>query len=64
MPAPVAETLSRDVLRVVATPEMQQKLASRGFEPDAKDAAAFRAYIDAEIRKWEAVVRQSGATVD
>ncbi len=43
---------------------MQQKLLERGFQPVVKGPEPFRQYIAQEIKKWERVVKQSGATAD
>lgn len=59
-PAPVVARLHKDVVRILATPEMRERLASQGFEPVGGTPAEFAAYIKSEITKWGRVIRDAG----
>lgn len=63
-PKDVVALLDRDIQRSLATPEMLRKLTERGFQPATKGPDAFAQYIGQEIRKWDRIVKQSGATAD
>jgi tripartite-type tricarboxylate transporter receptor subunit TctC len=43
---------------------MAERFAAQGAEPYATSPAEFKAILAADIEKWGAVVRASGAKVD
>ncbi|MGI4800858.1 MAG: Bug family tripartite tricarboxylate transporter substrate binding protein [Janthinobacterium lividum] len=59
-PQPIVEKLNREVNAVLALPEVKERLASLGIEPDPMDAAQFDAYAHGEIAKWSRLVKQAG----
>jgi tripartite-type tricarboxylate transporter receptor subunit TctC len=64
-PRAVVERLSRAVNEVVKAPEMADRLRALNMEPaDDFSPAATKAFIEAEIKKWRAVVELSGAKID
>jgi tripartite-type tricarboxylate transporter receptor subunit TctC len=64
-PRAVVERLNRAVNEVVKAPDMAERLRALNMEPaDDFSSAATRAFIEAEIRKWRAVVELSGARID
>jgi tripartite-type tricarboxylate transporter receptor subunit TctC len=63
-PREVIHKISADVAKVLATPEMREKLASLGFDPVGSTPEQFDRYIRAEIPKWTRVVKESGAKVE
>jgi len=60
-PKPVITRLHGELVKILALPDVAQKLNGLGFEIVASTPEAFSAYIRSEIRKWEKVVRASGA---
>lgn len=63
-PRDVVATLDRDIQKSLATPEMKKKLIDRGFQPIVKGPEPFAKYIGQEIKKWDRIVKQSGATAE
>jgi tripartite-type tricarboxylate transporter receptor subunit TctC len=63
-PADVVERLSREIGKIMAQPELRQKLEREGIEPDSSTPAQLAAYIRKEAQRWGAVVRASGTTID
>src|SRR5277367_3276187 len=63
-PPAVIDTLHRALLEALKDPGVQEKLAGLGVDiaPDSPDE--FAAYIKAEIPKWAAVIKASGAKVE
>jgi tripartite-type tricarboxylate transporter receptor subunit TctC len=55
-PAGVIERVQRDTARVLAQPEVRQRLAVQGMVPVANAPAEFAAAIEAESRRWADVV--------
>jgi tripartite-type tricarboxylate transporter receptor subunit TctC len=60
-PKPIVKRLHDEVLRALAQPDVKQRLESVGFEIVGSTPDEFGAYIKNEIRKWEKVVKASGA---
>lgn len=58
-PAPIVEALNRDISRVLAMPQVKQKIAEMGGVTVPMSPAQFNAFVKAEIDKWGAVARQA-----
>lgn len=63
-PKEIVEKVSRDVRAILETPEIRDRLATQkiialGMTPDA-----FRAFIEAEIKKWEPVVEKAQIRIE
>ncbi|SEK00363.1 tripartite tricarboxylate transporter substrate binding protein [Achromobacter sp. NFACC18-2] len=63
-PAPVVEKLSKAITDGVADPAVQDKLKGLGADPVGDGHAAFQQYVNNEVKRWSALVKQSGATAD
>jgi tripartite-type tricarboxylate transporter receptor subunit TctC len=56
-PASVVEQLNKAIAKVVSQPEVQAAWRKQGAEPMLMGVEAFTRYIEADIVKWERVVR-------
>ena len=56
--------LQQETAKALNAATVKERLLSQGAVPSGNTPAEFAALIDAEIRKWEAVVKASGAKVD
>ncbi len=63
-PPEVVNRLQQETAKALASPAMKERLLSQGAIPSGMSPAEFAALIAAETKKWAAVVRASGATVD
>jgi tripartite-type tricarboxylate transporter receptor subunit TctC len=63
-PAPVIGKLSTAITQSVADPAVRDKLRGMGADPVGDGHAAFQAYVNQEVTRWSALVKQSGATAD
>lgn len=63
-PAEVVNRLQQETAKALSAPAVKERLLAQGAIPSGNTPAEFAALIDAEIRKWEAVVKASGAKVD
>ncbi len=63
-PRDVVHKISADMNKVLASPEVKQRMAEIGLTPLGDTPEQFDAYIRAEIPKWAKVVKESGATAD
>jgi tripartite-type tricarboxylate transporter receptor subunit TctC len=63
-PREIVERLHREIVRIVALPEIAERLATLGFDPVANTPEEFAAYIRAEVTKWAKVVRDADIKVE
>ena len=64
-PSPdIVNRIQQEVAKALGTPEMKEKLLAQGAIPSGNTPAQFAAFIDAELKKWQPVVKDSGAKVD
>jgi tripartite-type tricarboxylate transporter receptor subunit TctC len=63
-PKPVVSRLHGETVRILKQPDIVQRLDGLGFEIVGSTPEQFGAYIRTEIKKWEMVVRASGAKPD
>jgi tripartite-type tricarboxylate transporter receptor subunit TctC len=64
VPAPVVAKLNAAIVKVLAKPEVQKKLAEQGAEPYSEKPEQFAEFIRKETAKWSQVVKAAGATID
>jgi tripartite-type tricarboxylate transporter receptor subunit TctC len=59
-PAAIVDRLNRATVKIMATPEMREKLAAIGLEPMGGTPAEFAAAIRAEAPYWEHLIKEAG----
>jgi tripartite-type tricarboxylate transporter receptor subunit TctC len=59
-PAAIVARLNRETVKIMARPEMREKLAAIGLEPLGGTPAEFAAAIRAEAPYWERLIREAG----
>jgi tripartite-type tricarboxylate transporter receptor subunit TctC len=59
-PKEIVATLHREIARIVAQPEMKERLDAIGFVPVANTPDAFAAVIAAETSRWGKVIKEAG----
>jgi tripartite-type tricarboxylate transporter receptor subunit TctC len=60
----IVHRIQREVTKSLSTPAIKEKLLAQGAIPGGNTPEEFTRMIDAEIRKWAKVVKESGARVD
>ena len=63
-PAPVIQRIHTDLVRVIRSPDVQERFAAEAGDVVASSPEEFRSFIVGEIAKWGKVARQAGAKVD
>ena len=63
-PADVVSRVQQETAKALAAPAIKERLLAQGAIPSGNTSAEFARHIDAETRKWAAVVKASGAKVD
>ena len=60
----IVDRLNAEVLRVVRSPEVRDRLNAAGAEPSPLPTDEFAAFVKKEIEKWGKVVAATGMTAD
>jgi tripartite-type tricarboxylate transporter receptor subunit TctC len=63
-PKPIVELLQRQIARIVALPEVKERLDALGFAAVANAPEAYAAQIKGDIATWSKVVRDANITVE
>ena len=63
-PAAILDRLNAEVVKIIATPDMQKRLIDMGFVPVGNSREQFGAFMKREHAAWQNAVQVSGAKVD
>jgi tripartite-type tricarboxylate transporter receptor subunit TctC len=63
-PKPIVDLLQRQIARIMALPDVKEKLDALGFTPVASTSEAFGAQIKGDIATWSKVVRDANIKVE
>jgi tripartite-type tricarboxylate transporter receptor subunit TctC len=63
-PKEIVDLLHRQIVRIVALPDVQERLDAIGFVPVANTPEEFAAIIKAESERWARVIRAAKITVE
>ncbi|NEX62485.1 Bug family tripartite tricarboxylate transporter substrate binding protein [Noviherbaspirillum galbum] len=60
----IIQRLNREINAILAMPDVKARLHNVALEPAGGTPEAFGAWMGAEAKKWQEVVRRTGATLD
>ncbi|MDP3082952.1 MAG: tripartite tricarboxylate transporter substrate binding protein [Rubrivivax sp.] len=63
-PMDIVNRVQAETAKALASPALKERLQAQGAIPSGITSAEFTRFIDAETKKWAAVVKASGAKVD
>jgi tripartite-type tricarboxylate transporter receptor subunit TctC len=63
-PKAIVAALNREILRIIALPDVKEKFAAIGFEPIGTSPEEFAARIKVEVPRWEKIIREANIRVD
>jgi tripartite-type tricarboxylate transporter receptor subunit TctC len=63
-PKPIVDTLHREIVKALHTPDIKDRLAKEGAEAVGMPPAEFGVYLKNEVTRWAAVIKKSGAKID
>jgi tripartite-type tricarboxylate transporter receptor subunit TctC len=64
LPKQVAEKLNGELIRVLRSPAMRERISGQYFDVWTSTPAEFQKVIESDYAKWGKIVRASGARVD
>jgi len=64
LPPEITARLSAEINKALATPALQQRLASEALDPMPMTPAQFGKFIQAEIARWSALARERNISLD
>jgi tripartite-type tricarboxylate transporter receptor subunit TctC len=59
MPAGLVKALRDQVAEIVFQPELKAQLASQGMTPIASEPEDWKRYVEAELSRWTAVIKEA-----
>jgi tripartite-type tricarboxylate transporter receptor subunit TctC len=59
-PKDIITTLNREIVKILAQPDMKERLAMLGFDPIGSTPEQFAARIKSELATWARVIREAG----
>jgi len=63
-PKPVVDKINADLQKILAMPDIKDKLAAQGFTAEWMKPAEFGSYLQKEVTKWGAIVKGSNVKID
>ena len=64
MPQPIVTRLHDALVRILAMPDVRERIVHDGSEPVGNEPQAFRDFMTADLDKWAKLVKESGAKLD
>ncbi len=59
-PRAVVDRMHAETVKILAMPDLREKLVAQGFEPVGSSPAEFAVYIPSQIETWAKVIRAAG----
>ncbi|MDM0040255.1 tripartite tricarboxylate transporter substrate binding protein [Variovorax sp. J22G21] len=63
-PKPIVDKINADLQKVLAMPDIKDKLAAQGFTAEWMKPADFGSYLQKEVPKWGAIVKSGNVKID
>jgi tripartite-type tricarboxylate transporter receptor subunit TctC len=63
-PEPVLTKLNQEIVRLLRTPEMRERVTNLGAEPSGIGREEFARFLKSEAVKWGKLVKASGAKAE
>ncbi|NUZ05298.1 Bug family tripartite tricarboxylate transporter substrate binding protein [Piscinibacter koreensis] len=64
MPPAVVQRLGTELIRIIRSPEVRERLVSQGAEVHTMTPAEFKPFFERERRTWAAIVQQGGVKAE
>lgn len=64
IPKPIADKLNTELIKVLRSPELRERIRGQSFDLWTSTPAEFTAVIKSDLAKWSKIVKASGARID
>jgi tripartite-type tricarboxylate transporter receptor subunit TctC len=64
VPRQIVARLNQEIVRILNTPEITERIKQLGSEPVGNTPEQFAAFVKAEAAKYAKAIKESGARVD
>jgi len=64
LPADVSNKLQAEITKILAQPDVKERLNTLGFEPIGSPGDTFAKYVRDEMAKYEAIIRDAKIRVE
>jgi tripartite-type tricarboxylate transporter receptor subunit TctC len=62
LPRDIVSRLNREIVRIIALPDVQKRFMEQGLEPQSSTPEEFLAFMQREVVKWRKVAQQAGVS--
>ena len=62
MPQDIVDKLNKEVVRILALPQVRERIEKDAITTDPLSPAEFTQYVEKEIERWGPIAKASGAT--
>jgi tripartite-type tricarboxylate transporter receptor subunit TctC len=63
-PQAVIARLNAELVKALAMPDVKERFGAQGVEPGSTTAQEFKAFLNAEVKRWAPVIKASGMKVN
>jgi tripartite-type tricarboxylate transporter receptor subunit TctC len=63
-PKPIVDKLHAEILKIIQSPEMQERIKGLGMQPSVLTPEQVQAFQKAEIEKWAQVIKAAKIKLD
>jgi tripartite-type tricarboxylate transporter receptor subunit TctC len=60
LPRDIVAKLNREIVRIIALPDVQKRFMDQGLEPQSSTPEEFLAFMRREVEKWQKVAQRAG----
>jgi len=63
-PRPIVERIQADTAKIIQAPPVRIRFSAQGLDVYGNSPSEFQAYLNAELAKWDRVIRATGVRID
>ena len=63
-PQPIIEALNKELLRVLALPDVAERIVAQGMDPAPTTPEQFQGFVKSEVTRWTRLIADAGIKQD
>jgi tripartite-type tricarboxylate transporter receptor subunit TctC len=60
----IVDKLDTEIVKIMLSPEIEERARTQGFRVDARTAGKFAAFLDEEVQRWGKIIKAANITAD